>query len=357
MKNRRDLIRGIIATCAMFAIILDTRTAITSATEGVALCIRTIIPSLFPFFVLAGVINSCLCGQRIRILQPVCRLCRIPKGTESLLLLGFLAGYPVGAQLITQAYHNKRISKSAAHRMLGFCNNPGPAFLFGILTPLFTSAKAVWILWGILIVSALITGYILPSEETTSVEIETHSGTSFSESLQKSIKVTADICGWIILFRILIGFCNRWFLWLFPQAVQILFSGLLELSNGSVLLQSISNEGTRFLLSGFILTFGGLCVAMQTISVTEGLGTGWYFPGKAFQAVLSVFLCYWLQPILFDITDIHVLPFSVVIGLAVCTLLLGFVLCRKKLWLFQGDCSIIQVIKVERSKLCCSVKK
>ena len=291
--------RGIVAACAMLVIILDTKIATTSATEGVVLCIRTIIPSLFPFFVLAGVINSSLLGQNIRPLHPLCRLCKIPKGTESLLILGFLAGYPVGAQLIAQAYNSKKLSKRMAHRMLGFCNNPGPAFLFGILTPLFTSVKVIWILWSILIISALITGYILPSEETTPAAISIHTGTSFSESLQKSIRITAGVCGWVILFRVIIGFCNRWFLWLFPQAVQILFIGLLELSNGSVLLQSVNNECTRFLLAVFILAFGGLCVAMQTVSVTEGLGTGWYFPGKILQSIISILLALLIQTFLF----------------------------------------------------------
>ena len=63
MKNRRLLIRGIVAACAMLVMILDTRTAIMSAHEWVALCVRIVVPSLFPFFVLSGVINSCLLGQ------------------------------------------------------------------------------------------------------------------------------------------------------------------------------------------------------------------------------------------------------------------------------------------------------
>ena len=37
----------------MLALILDGRTAIEGARQGIGLCLRTVIPSLFPFFVLS----------------------------------------------------------------------------------------------------------------------------------------------------------------------------------------------------------------------------------------------------------------------------------------------------------------
>ena len=336
MKHRRKWIRGIAAGCAMLVMILDTRTAVISAREGVLLCLNTVVPSLFPFFVISGVVSSCLLGQNFLFLQPLGRLCNIPKGAESLLLLGFLAGYPVGAQMITQAYLDGRLSSRAAKRMLGFCSNAGPAFIFGMLSPLFASQKAPWILWAILIVSALITGLILPTEEATSVQISRGAGITFPAALQKALKATAGVCAWVILFRVVIGFCNRWFFWLIPAAMQILLSGLLELANGCVLLQNISREGTRFLLAGAMLSFGGLCVGMQTISVTEGLGTGWYFPGKVLQTCLTVLFSLLLQPLLFTKSEMVALTPTVLICLMLLLCLLIFALRRKKVVAFSG---------------------
>lgn len=335
MKNRSTLIRGIAAACAMLVIIFDTRTAIISAREGVLLCLKTLIPSLFPFFVLSGVINSSLLGQNFRLLQPLGRICKVPKGAESLLVLGFLAGYPIGAQVITHAYTEGKLSKSTALRMLGFCNNAGPAFLFGMLSPLFTSVKTVWILWSIHILSALITGCLLPSCETKATHITPSAGISLPESLQKAIKTTAGVCGWVILFRVVLGFCNRWFLWMFPASVQILLSGFLELSNGCILLHNISGEGERFILAGVMLALGGLCVGMQTISVTEGLGTGWYFPGKVFQSALTLLLSITVQPVLFRQSEAVIPPLYITVGLLFFLLVFMFVLRRKKVVAFQ----------------------
>lgn len=335
MKKQSILSKGILAACAMLVIILDTKTAIISAREGVELCICTIIPSLFPFFVLSSIINSCLLGQHFRLFQPLGRLCKIPKGTESLLILGLIAGYPIGAQLIAQSYQEGKLTKSAARRMLGFCNNAGPAFFFGIASPLFTSAKTIWILWGVHILSALVTGYVLPSEITKPVQISSSAGISFPAALQKALRTTGTICGWVLLFRVVLGFCNRWFFWLFPVSLQILLSGFLELSNGCVLLHNISSEGMRFLLAGTMLSFGGMCVGMQTFSVTEGLGTGWYFPGKVFQTTFTVLLCLLLQPVLFSGAEPVTPPLSAFIGLAFFLLALVFLFRRKKVVAFQ----------------------
>ena len=336
MKNRRIWIRGIIATFAMFLIILDTGTAVRSAQEGIQLCVRTVIPSLFPFFVLSGVINSCLLGRRFRFLRPIGRLCRIPKGGESLLLLGFLAGYPIGAQLITQAYRDGRLSESTARRMLGFCNNAGPSFIFGMLSPLFSGIKTLWVLWLVQILSALITGVILPAEPTSAIQLFPGKGITFTESLQKALKAIGGVCGWIVLFRVMIGFCTHWFFWLFPVSVQILISGVLELANGCVLLSNLSCEGMRFLLSGIFLSFGGLCVGMQTMSVTEGLGSGWYFPGKVLQTILCVLLCLFLQPFLFVKSEAVIFTPSSLLALVLSLMIYIFLLRRKKVVAFSG---------------------
>lgn len=299
------------------------------------MCIRTVIPSLFPFLALSGLISSCLLGQRIGFLQPIARFCKIPNGAESLLVLGFITGYPVGAQLITQAYCDKKISATTARRMLGFCNNAGPAFLFGMLSPLFTNSTTVWVLWVVHILSALLVSCILPASKVTSTTISPCNTKSFPESLQYALKVIAGICGWVVLFRIVLGFCNRWFLWLFPPAKQVLISGLLELANGCVLLQNIPQEGIRFLLAATMLSFGGLCVGMQTVSVTTELGTGWYFPGKVLQTVITVLISTLLQPILFTESETASLPLPCLLSLVCILLAFIYALYRKKVVAFS----------------------
>ena len=102
------------------------------------------------------------------------------------------------------------------------------------------------------------------------------------------------------------------------------------------MLQSISGEGKRFLLAGILIGFGGLCVGMQTMSVTEGLGTGWYFPGKVFQATVSVLLSILLQPIIFTKIDAVIVSTRVLIGLVIFLVVLTLLLRRKKVVAFSN---------------------
>ena len=83
----------------MLALILDGRTAIDGARQGIELCLRTVIPSLFPFFVLSILLTSSLLGSSLAVLRPLGRLFGMPDGAESLLIPAFLGGYPVAADI------------------------------------------------------------------------------------------------------------------------------------------------------------------------------------------------------------------------------------------------------------------
>ena len=315
----------------MLVIILDAKCATESAKEGIDLCLRTVIPSLFPFFVLSAILNSCLLGNTIPFLHPIGRLCHVPSGGESLLLLGYMTGYPVGAQLITQAYKEKSLTASTARRLLGFCNNAGPAFIFGMLSPIFTEKHVPWLLWGIHIASGLIVGSVLPFDDNSNCVIKEAQPISIGKALQRALRSIATVCSWVVLFRILLGYFNQWFLWRFPLPVQVVFSGILELANGCVALNKLSSAGQKFIIASGILAFGGVCVGMQTASVTQGLGTGFYFPGKILQTVLSILISGFVQQFMFEASDVFQVKQSTVCLLIVGIILMICILNRKKL--------------------------
>lgn len=299
MPRKHFFWTSLVAGTGLIALILDAQTALSGATDGVNLCIYTVIPALFPFFVLTSFINSTLSQYKARILRPIGRLCAIPEGTESILLLGLLGGYPVGARCIVDAYRDGNISKSTAERLLGFCSNAGPAFLFGMMGSLFQEPHIPWLLWTVHILSALITGAILPRRKENSVILKSTKPITLSQAVIRSVKSICLVCGWVILFRVLIAFLDRWFLSVFPVVDQVVINGILELSNGAYQLNRICSNGCKFVLSALMLAFGGVCVAMQTSAVTEELGTGLYFPGKVIQSSISFLLAYAMQYTLF----------------------------------------------------------
>lgn len=299
MKSGRNPIISLLPVIAMTVLILDTKTALSGAQSGLELCIRVVIPSLFPFLFVGSMVTGSLLGRQIPLLRPIGRLCRIPAGAEGLMAVGLIGGYPVGAQAVAQAYRDGKLSKIDASRMLGFCSNAGPSFLFGMLAGIFTEPLALWVLWGIHILSAVLTGILLPGGCGASVRPDITPPSSISVTLERTLKTMASICGWVILFRVILSFLQRWFLWAVPNEIDILLSGLLELTNGCCRLELAETEGMRFLIASVLLAFGGLCVGLQTVSVTKGLGTGAYFPGKVLQTIVSFMLAYAAQVLLF----------------------------------------------------------
>ena len=284
MNTRKFTISAVIFSTAL--LILDSRTAFSGAAEGLDICTRTVIPSLFPFFVL----SIYLTGQNIGFpgLTALCRLFRIPGKCGSILISSFLGGYPAGAKSVADAYHSGCISRNTANRMLTFCNQAGPSFLFGMVALQFPERKYPWLLWAIQFFSALAVSWMFPpTDDTANVAVNLKPPT-LSGALRGAITVTASVCGWVIIFRVIIAFFSRWFFWILPEQSQAFLAGVLELANGCASLSAVENVYTRFFLAAIMLSFGGICVTMQTASVTEGLDFGYFLKGKLLQTLIAV---------------------------------------------------------------------
>lgn len=300
--KKGNLLTLIVASAGMLVLILDGKTAVYGIQCGIEICLRTLIPSLFPFFIISGLITTSLLGQAVALFRFIGRICRIPEGSESLLAVGILGGYPVGAKNVSDAHAQKQLPLKDAQRMVVFCNNAGPSFLFGILGQLFSDIRWVWVLWVIQILSAILTGMLLPGENTKMLTLQVKDTTNISDVLNRSLKSMAAVCGWVTVFRMVLEFLNRWILWIFPLPVQVLLTGLLELSNGCLLLQQIGHEPLRFLLASIMLSMGGICVLMQTKSVFHHLDTKTYLSGKLLQCAIGIILSVAALPLLSETT-------------------------------------------------------
>lgn len=301
MKRYRPVISALCTSAGMLALILDSKTALYGAAEGIELCIKTVIPALFPFFVLSTLLTGIISGTRLPILSFIGKLCGIPEGAESILLTGLLGGYPVGAQCVSQAYAAGRLTQDDARRMLGFCSNAGPAFLFGMSSILFEKRAIPFILWMIHILSAIAAGAILPHKSSNQFRASSNIQKQSGQALQLALRNMGIVCGWVLLFRIIFRFADRWFLWLLPDQTVIFLTGLLELTNGYMDLIRLPNESLRFIFASIFLAFGGSCVCLQTASITNqaGLDLGSYFPGKLLQTFFSAILSGLLSLFLF----------------------------------------------------------
>lgn len=299
IRKNLGLISGALA---FLILILDSRSAAQAAAEGVQACIRTVIPCLFPFFLLAGYLTSALSGGKA-----VAGIFRCSGNCASILITGLLGGYPVGAKQASEGYHAGILTKEQADRLLWFCSQAGPSFLFGIAAAQAGGIRSGWVLWGIQILSTFSVARILPGESETDHKVKPANSGKIN-LMASALTAMASVCGWVIVFSVVISFAKRWFLWLLPESIQVLFCGLLELTNGCLLLGEISDASLRLLLAAVMLNFGGICVLMQTVSLTKGLNIRGYLKGKLLQTGFAVLYTLvitghllWLIPIIFII--------------------------------------------------------
>ena len=105
-----------------------------AAREGVTLCLQTVLPSLFPFFVLSSLlvqsdVPRLLSRAMAGVMYP---LFGVSGAGASALILGLLGGYPVGARTVAELYGRGEIAREEAEQLLAFCNNSGPGFFLGV---------------------------------------------------------------------------------------------------------------------------------------------------------------------------------------------------------------------------------
>ena len=291
----------LIGSCYVY-LILCPKAASAAAASSLSLCAKVLVPSLFPFFVCANLFGSLGLTKRLekpfsRVMEPVFG---VPGSGAAALVLGLTGGYPSGAQAIGSLYSARSIDEQAAQKLLFFCNNCGPAFVFGVVGgQVFGSALAGLLLYLVHIVSALALGAVpgrhraQQSGSKPRTEKITPS-VSFSEAFTKSVlqagKTIFAVCLFAIVFGVLSSMANGILARFLPDWAGAVLAGILELSGGAAALGEASlSQGVKFALSSVLLAFGGLSVHAQTKAVLEqaGLSGLHVFLPKLLHALLS----------------------------------------------------------------------
>ena len=105
------------------------------AKDGLLLWFMAIVPSLLPFMILSGILVKLKTTKYInRFLRPLFGLVfGVSDGGSYPILIGFLAGCPIGAKTAAQLYKDGEIKREEAQYLMMFCNNLSPMFLIVVV--------------------------------------------------------------------------------------------------------------------------------------------------------------------------------------------------------------------------------
>ena len=273
-----------------------------AAGSALALCASSVIPALFPFLAVSGLLVALGFGEWASPLLSglMTPLFRLPGIAGSALLLGLVGGYPIGAQTAAELHKKGLLTTGETERLLSFCNNSNPVFLISVLgAGIFDSARiGIW-LWLIHVLSALLTGLLFrgsgsaaPRRQSGIPTVATQPSffSAFVTSVRNAATGMLSVCAFVVLFYVLASPFKA-----LGGRTGTLLVGIMELFSLTPLL---TPDAFGFILAAGCTGWGGLSVLAQTAAVLDGTSLRLWpcFRGKLTQGLLSAALAAVLAP-------------------------------------------------------------
>ncbi len=303
-KSRSHLLPvGMAALCAFLLTLVLSDVAIEYMKKGLALCASTVIPSLFPFMVIAELlVSSGILEQLTRpCAKPLRLLFGMDESAAGAFLAGALCGFPVGAATLSALYDKGRIGKATFSRALTFCNNPGSAFVISAVgVSLFGSRQIGILLYCTTLLSALLVGVagrlFSPREdkEVGSADVyavlEVPTGAEqFTAAVQRAAGAMLTVSAYVVFFSSLVGCLGELLRRFGLQAgLTAVVFGIFELSSGVAAVGELLRGEAAVVFCGMLLGWSGLSVHFQVMTVCGGRGIRFwpYLLAKGAQGLL-----------------------------------------------------------------------
>lgn len=352
MKNKSiDTKTIIIYMFLVFAVILCVFAKETSqiAKKAIYLCLDTVIPSLFPFFVLSKIIIPYVsffpCPKFFKSI--IERFFFLPYYTIFVILLGFISGYPNGAKMTRDMLDQGALDYRQANRLLPVANNCSPLFIIGTIgAGLFKSIKlGVYLLlihWISGLIAAFITGKLAATldsgskgksfyqtRDTREYDLELRKKEIkpiiltgiFTSSIEEAAILCIKVSGYIVFFAVfsellsLLGvfsFLGRIIGLMFTGSSQApgfsefiatLLKGIMEITSGAQAIYNIKSIQLNVQLAAISTIFGfaGFAVHTQIMGIMKGTGCkySFLFLGKLLHGIIAgllAFLAIYIMP-------------------------------------------------------------
>lgn len=251
--------------------------------DGLSLAAGQALPALFPFFLASGLLVRSGLAQALTrpVAHPLAWLYRLPPAAAPAVILGLTGGYPVGTATTVDLLRQSVLSRDTAARVNSFCNCASPGFCIGLAgLGIFGSARTGAMLYGIHILTALLTGLLVarPSQCTLKTEVDappdrvpTQSFSAvFCAAVQQAAATALTVTAFLTVFCVLLRLVQPVLSYL-PSGKSL--SGMLELTSGLDALRALPlPSSVKLTLTSFLLGFGGLAVQFQARALAEPAG-------------------------------------------------------------------------------------
>jgi sporulation integral membrane protein YlbJ len=297
------------------ALVIYPKEGYQAAVDGMKIFWDVVFPSLLPFFVLSEILLGLGVVHFLGVLlEPLMRpLFNVPGVGAFALSMGLAAGYPMDAVITSRFRHLGLCTKTEGERLLAFTNTADPLFILGaVAVGMFMSPRLGITLAIAHYLSSFTVGILFKfyrSKDIPTPELGQAKNVSmlrraarellkarrndgrpfgklFSDSVKESITTLFMICGYIMLFSVVvkvadlaritmlfnpvIGAALRTF-HLDPSLTDATFRGLLEIDLGTMATsKALASLVDKAVEASFIIGWSGLSVHAQVASVVAG---------------------------------------------------------------------------------------
>ncbi len=297
--------------------ILATKAAVGTAflSQRLQFCLTVLIPSLYGsmalcnLLVLSGGVN--VLGSMFSWLS---RLLHCPTAVVGIFLLSQIAGYPVGNLMLRRMTETGALTEDEAKGFSALCFGGGPSFLVGFAgAQMLGSAAVGWLLFFSCFAANLLAAILLrPKQKVQQLsagkQLRMRPAVAIVDAAEQSMQSLLRICAVVLLAGVI------WFLLEQLGIVAVLSQigrvfGLTASQTQAILgaladvtqLSAVCSSGLSFRillpLLGALLSFGGVCVHMQCISLgVPGTDLLVMLRIRLMTALLSAIFCRLLLP-------------------------------------------------------------
>lgn len=276
----RNITRFTVITISLifiFFLILQNKLVLESVNFSISIWKDNLFPTLFPFFVVSNILIKYGFIDIISFLfsKPMEKIFKLPGCCSFVLIISLFSGFPSGAKYTTLLLKNNKITLNEANKLLTFTHFSNPLFVLGFIgNNIFNNKYLALIILISHILGGLITGIIFNHHniylKTTNYENHNDNVESFgsilNESVINSLNTMFLLLGIVTIFSIISFFISN--ILSLSSLNKTILSGILEMTQG---IKNVANLNINNLLKMIIVTsfisFGGLCVHMQVISI------------------------------------------------------------------------------------------
>lgn len=275
---------------------------LSSASGGLSLWWRFVLPALLPFFILSELLMAAGFVHFLGVLlesfmRPVFRL---PGKGAFVVAMGYTSGFPMGAVLTARLRQAGEITRVEGERLLAFTNNPSPGFMFGAVASGMLGKPALGIVLASSIYLAnLLVGFLFrfyrvtpcpqqstrfPSFQRAWQELKTAQakdnralGQILSDAIKQSITTVLMVAGFMAFFSVILRLLNIWHVTEFlatlihivinvppTPILQAFFNGLFEMTLGCQgTIHAVSELNYQVALLALLMGWSGLSVFAQ----------------------------------------------------------------------------------------------